>query len=239
MQLVYGSYYFPLHMTALHVYKQNIYSPRGARMEQKVLWDVIGWMKSDTSIADLTSQLQGLESGTSADGGNLSLLDNNGAATVHQINSSSTLNGIQVIGPVHYPGGNPGVWGMGTEYVNMRTFRLKFQAEILDSTDNLVFYQASLTRIGTGGNRNVWSDSFTGVPIPQTTRQYTKCVTIQQGRSVGLTSYETVDAPLFGDPYFQNEKALVEYDSPQRVTRNQPLMYPLRWRYVYESAVPL
>lgn len=233
MQLVCGGYTFPDNEISLRVHKQRKYSPRGRKMTQEVFWEVIGSRLVDGAAA-LTASLATLEASIN-DGNDLVLYDNDGSPTIHTLSSSGSLSGVQVLAPVEYPGGNPGVWGMSTEYVNRRTYRIRFRAEYLDYDDGLVMYSASLTRIGDGGPKNVWSQSLTGIPIPQTVRQYTKCLLIQQGRSVGLLGYPIPDPPLFGNPYINNDRVRLTEETPRQLYANASLMWPVSWTYTFES----
>lgn len=237
MQLMYGGYTFDDAEVALQIFRQTMYGPRGTRTSIRHTWNITGW-KVAASNAELTSALAAMEAACSVDDQSLGFFDN-GVPTVHSLLNTGTLNGVQVIGPVDYPNGAASFAGSGSEYQFKRTYRIRFQADYLASQSNLVEYFANIVKIGTGGPKIVWQESLTGVPQPQQTKAFTKCLLIQSGRSVGYTSPEPPDTPLYGYPFFQNDRAMTDFGSPQRVSKNISTHYPTRWRYVFESASPL
>lgn len=233
----YGSYSFDDNEVGLQIHKRGVYSPRGRKMWDHVTW-VINGVVIGTDAADVTTQLQALEAACSNDGLDLVFLDNDGNPTAHSLASSSAINGIQVKGPVQYPGGNRGVWGMQTEYVNLRSYRVIFEADVMDSDDDLIMWSESLTRIGGGGPLNIWQESFLGLPQWQQPKLYTKCRLIQQGNALGMSTWPAFSTPLYGNPYARNDLAMQEQGSPKNMGINFETHWPVRWRYVFEGPTP-
>jgi hypothetical protein len=238
MILRWGSYSFPDNETWFHITKRAIYSPRGRRMYTRHTWMVTG-VKLDETAAGITSQLLALESAAHQDGQDLIFFDNSGAQTAHKLLSNSTINGVQVVGPVNYLEGNPGIWGSGTEYAYKRTYRIVFQGDVLDSTDDLVRYYETIAKTGTGGPLNIWQESMTGVPQSQRPKAFTKCQLIQQGMAIGLTTPQPPSTPLYGNPFIRNDLARTQVGTPLQPGINVDLMWPIHWTYVFESASPL
>lgn len=237
MQLRYGGYAFSDNEVSIQISRRRVYSQRGRQLFTRHTWTITGW-KTGTDAADLTSKLTAMEIACLADGFDLLFYDNNGAPTSHGIFSGDTINGVQSVGPVHYPGANPGIWGMGTEYVNKRTYRVVFQGDY-PGADDLVSWDESITKTGTGGPKFIWQESLTSSPQLQTTKQFTKCQLIQQGHAVGFLSRPAPASPLYGDPFFQHDKAMTRIETPRYQGLNLSTHWPIHWRYVFESASPL
>ena len=237
MQLRWGGYAFDDNEVWIQAFARRVYSPRGRRIMLHRSC-VVGGVKIGTSESDLTAKLQALEAACNIDGNDLIFYDNSGNPTVHVLTTSGSLNGVQVKQPVHYPG-PPVFWGMGTEYVYKRTYRVTFEADYLSFDDNLVSSYETITKIGTGGQSTVYQESFYGVPQLQIPKLYTKCRLIQQGRAVGLTSYPTPSTPLYGDPFIQNDRTQLILEKPLYQNIYTMTHYPVRWAYFYESPTPL
>lgn len=237
MYLSYNGYNHADNEVGLHIIKQAVYGPAGRRQFEKQVWTITGVLISNVSEADLTSKMSALETAYSTNGGNLVLYGNGGTATAHQLFSAGTLNGVQVKGIQWLPG-NPGIWGMGTEYVNKRSYRIMVEAERPWADDNLVFYQSSVAATGTCGPRTVYIRSLTGLPQAQTPQLHTTQMVVQSGMSIGLTSSIAADAPLY-PLYEQFDKRKMIYGSAQRLGVNISTHYPTRWMYFFESPIPL
>jgi hypothetical protein len=232
--LKWGAYAFDDNEVWFQIIRRVVYSPRGRRMWTKHTWIVTG-VKIGDDAADLTSKLTAMEIACLTDGQDLLFYDNNGAPTSHGLFTSTCINGVQATSPVHYPGGNPGIWGTGTEYTNKRTYRVVFEGDLLHFDDDLVRSHETLSYIGNGGQLNIWQESFIGLPQPQTPKLFTKRRLIQQGSAIGLTTTPIAPAPLFGNPYIRNDLSMTEPGTALRVGINFDTHYPLRWRYVFEG----
>lgn len=237
MRLRWNGYLFDDNEVTFTITRRANYSPRGRRVSTHHVWWVEG-VKMAADAANLTAALLALEAAM-MDGGDLEFFDNNGTLTAHSMTSAGTINGIQVMGPVQYPGGNGRFWGSGTEYVNKRTYRVGFQADVLTSEDDLFSFRETLTGIGNGGPLNIWQESLLGSPQLQTPKAFTKTRLIQQGESVGVTSYQPYGAPVYGAPYYRNDLGRTSHDSPRKQNRNVDLLWPRRWLYVFEGPTAL
>lgn len=234
MILKWGGYAFDDDEVWFSITRRAMYSPRGRRMWTRHTWVVTG-VKIADDVPSLTAALTALEVACLTDGQDLLFYDNTGAPTSHGMFSSGTLNGVQVVAPVHYPGGNQGIWGTGTEYTNKRTYQVTFQADVFNPTDDLVFAAETITKIGNGGPLTIWQESLTGLPQLQQVKTFTKCRMIQQGNAIGLTTYPTAPGPLYGYPYMRNDLSMYEEGRPRKQNINVDLMFPIRWRYVFEG----
>lgn len=237
MQLRYGGYPFDDNEVSIQIFRRRIYSQRGRQVFTRHTFIITGVKQADTA-AELTSKLAALELACLQDGADLRFYDNDGAPTAHGLISSGTINGVQTVGPVQYPGANPGVWGMQTEYVNKRTYRVIFQADYVGA-DDLVEYQESITKIGTGGPQIIWQESLSGAPQFQQVKAQTKCLLIQQGYAIGLLSRPEPSTPLFPLPFFKSERAMTRIEAPRYQGINISTHWPIHWRYEFESASPL
>lgn len=229
----YGGYSFTDNEVGLQIHRRGIYSQRGRKMWDRVTW-IINGVKIADDAAALTTELQLLEAACATDGGDLLFLDNNGAPTAHSTASSACVNGIQVKGPVQYPGGTR-FWGMGTEYVNLRSYRVTFEGDVMDADDDLLYHSETYTKIGSGGPYNIWQESFLGAPQWQQPKLFTKCRLIQQGNALGLSGTPAYAAPLYGNPYIRNDLSMIEPGEAKNQGINYQTHWPIRWRYVFEG----
>lgn len=234
MQLRYGGYSFPEAGVEFSIARRGVYSPRGRRMWTRHTWIVTGWMLG-TDAADLTTKLTALEIACLSDGQDLLFYDTLGNPTSHGLFSSTCINGVQVKGPVQYPQGASRHWGMGTEYVFIRTYRVIFEGDVFNPDDDLLRSQETYTYVGNGGPLNIWQESFLGAPQWQQPKLFTKRRLIQQGNALGLTALPTLPAPLYGNPYIRNDMAMDEPGTAMRQGINIDTHFPRRWRYVFEG----
>lgn len=216
----------------------EVYSPIGRRMVLFTRLVIRGTIKADT-VADLTTALTTLES-KYKDGGNKDLIfwadDAKTTQTIHSITNSSTIGGTKVKS-FRYLNGNPRIWGSGTEYVNIRTFEVVIEAEVLRTDSNVIRLHESVTVVGNGGQKFIMMGALTGSVQAQIVQQATPYLVIQQGYAVGRVAY-----PSFPDPIstgaLHNEAVVQTKETPKfdRVTNT---MYPIKWKYVMESATSL
>lgn len=237
MYLSYNGYNHAENEVGLHIVKQAVYGPSGRRQFERQSWTITGVVISNVSESDLSSKMAALEAAYSTNGGNLVLYGNSGTATNHQLLSAGTTNGTQVKSLQWLPG-NPGIWGMGTEYVNKRSYRITVEAERPWYDDNLVYYQSTLSATGTCGPKRVWVRSLTGLPQQQTTQLYTTQMVVQSGMNIGLVNSIPQDDPLF--PLYEHvDRRRIAPGSAQRLGINISTHYPTRWMYFFESPLPL
>lgn len=236
MRLNYNGYNHADNEVGLHIVKQALYGPSGNRERERQIWTITGVLQG-TSESDLTSKIDALETAYSTNGGDIVLYGNAGPATDHQMSSSGTINGVQVQSIQWLPG-NPGIWGMGTEYVNVRSYRIILSADRPWYDTNLVYYQSTITATGTCGPKTFWVRSLTGVPQAQTVQAYTTQIVVQSGMNIGLMSHIAADGPLY-PLYEQFDKRRLVTSTAQRLGTNTSTHYPTRWMYFFESPIPL
>lgn len=157
----------------------------------------------------------------------------NGAATPTKLIAATSIVGVQVLAmafPLSYG---------GAEYATARGFSLTLQAEYdVQRADQIVAWDESLTIVGNGGPRRVVREVVQGEPVEQETAEKTPVRATQTGQAVGLFSYPTPPAPLFGRDKLMNPDVAVSYSTPQ-VQGRRPMRYAVTWNYQFQSATPL
>lgn len=208
------------------------------------IWDIVG-TKTDSTASGLTGKLTALEAAyNSYDGKDLIFYEDDGTTpTVHQLLAANCHGGIRVV-HFDYPPGMPGIWGMKTEYVNKRTYRIRLKGtlhEAVTATD-LFWWEESLRQIGTGGSRVKWMPAIIGPPQKQIVQLYTTYLVIQQGLAIGRTTWPIPPNPLAAlaaDELF--DKREIHKMSPRDIrpygSGTDYDLYGIRWKYVFETSI--
>lgn len=233
MILSYGSYTHDDNEVWITVSKDTIYNSFGEPRGHRARYIITG-VKQGSSASDLTSKLTTLENAYGQDYRDLTLYDNNSNRTVHALSNSDTFGGVHVKS-FQYLDGNPRVWGQATEYVNVRTFRIVVEGEVL-ARGGLLAYQETVMTIG-GGPQDIWVPSAKGVPQRQRIRDYTTFKTVQVGQAVGDLTYPVPPQALWPQ-YIHHEKTQGKLYTP-RFVPGGTTEYRVDWKYEFESASPL
>jgi hypothetical protein len=181
----------------------------------------------------ITTTLQELEDLVSVNNGDLSFIDNNGNNTVHHVNSSNTMNGVQVVGGVNYPISPPE--GSRSQYLSHRTYEIQFTWEVEAPESEIVEWKHEL-QVGVG-SEFVVKRSLAGIPDQQQTSIHPDRVAIQQGRAMGWSAPPTFPPPHFSVGFLLNGPSYQKAMSPLYLGRNGSRLYGIEWRYYFWSPV--
>lgn len=214
---------------------RTIHSEVGFRQNLLGRFIVYGVKKADDA-ASLTTALLALETAYSSDGGDIAFHDNSGNLTRHFMLSSSTVDGVQVKDFRYLPG-NPRIWGSGTEYVNMRSYRIILEGLLIDSPLNVVFWKESVMGIGTGGPKFIYKGALTGPPQKQLIQQQTAFQAVQEGYAVGYIDYPFPATPIWPQHEHLQRRRLTKLTPKFGAVQNT--LFPIRWHYEFESSAQL
>lgn len=228
MQVEYNGYLCQFGSTALRIVKTTRVSQYGkpAILQWHIFID--GYIRTDTSTADLTAKMEGLETAFSTHGGNFRLL-NSGSETAHRLESSNTINGIHVA-KFAWERGRP----VAAEYVARRSWSAVLSAQqFAANAGNLMFYQESV-RCTFPGSVNIWQPALFSDPQKQTVQAVGSQIAIQRGTAVGINGYP--DFPLFLYPSgnLHIKQSWQEPGTPRMLGTNKA-EYPISWFYVFEG----
>lgn len=238
MQFSWGSY---VHSVAnrnpvwFSEHRDEALSQLRQRTHYNVTWTITGYIARN-SQAELTAALGELVAAYSQNNLDAVWLDNQGAETAHALRSSDTLNGVRVVRRQWLPGGSTGgPVGPRTEYVNIRSYRIVLQAEILSYEHVVVSFYQSIHQRGGGGADFVVQEHLNGPPVRQDTVPSTKFVVIQSGYAEGLLEYPNFPASIWPGSYRDRLSDAMKM-TPRRWGLRRNTIFPIRWSYHHESA---
>ena len=229
MYLVYGSYTHDQGEAAIQVAKRAIYTDRGTRRGTRETWTISGVLR-DTTQGGLTTKAAALQTAYSTNGLFAGLYQDNGSLSHLSLDPAYATGGIRVADLDFPEGGGKG------EYANSRHYRIVLEADF-PGDDGIVFYQETLSFVGTGGPRYAYGETLYGTPIRQTVCENTLCYATQQGSAVGLYSYPTPPNPFA--PFYEDEPLRqINYTGG---TKHGSLYtdYGVQWSYRFTSDSPL
>jgi hypothetical protein len=230
MYLKYGSYTHARNEAAVQIGKRVVFSPRGYRQAVRETWRIVGVLHA-VDQPGLTVAIAGLRAAYSANGLDLGLyLDDGATPTDHVLSSGATLGGTRVTA-LEYP------VGAGAEYSTFRSYSITVEADVPDTSNNLLDFSETVSFEGTGGPRIVFLDTLAGPPQPQIARQFTTYRARQQGRAVGFATYPPVPPPLWPAAELGDQRRLA-LRSPKRTAASLS-EFAAEWTYVFESVAPL
>ena len=230
MYLVYGSHTHAQGEVAIQVAKRAVYTDRGTPRGVRETWTISGVLR-DTTQGGLTTQVASLQSAYSTNNLFTGLYQDNGSLSHLYLDPAYATGGIRVVDLDFPEGGGKG------EYANARHYRIVLEADFPDSSDKLVFYQETLSFVGTGGPRYAYGETLYGTPVRQVVCENTLCYATQQGSAIGLYSAPTPPAPLF--PYYEDEsQRQVNYTGGQ-LHGSVYTDFGVQWSYRFTSDVPL
>lgn len=178
-----------------------------------------------TSATTIDAKVATLQSVFAVNGGLCRLLQTDGTATRFILGETGSFGGCKVLdgptftledGKAHYCTGLPFTVAMEAEY------------PVLGA--QLVAFQETITRVGTGGPRRVTIELDNAFPAEQIVSQATPVVVVQTGEAIGFATY-----PVFPDPIFPTQVDLPDgyqttVGSP-RVDGGAYVDFPIRWNY--------
>lgn len=231
----YGNYSHDDNEVWFDVDFRTIYSDVGVKQNIRGTWIVYG-VKKGEDASDLTDKLEALETAYSIQGADIGFYDNSGTLTRHFMLSAVSTDGVQVESFKYLPG-NGRHWGSGTEYVNMRSYRIILTANLIDCPLNVVSWRERIVGIGTGGPKFIYKGALTGPPQKQIIQQQTSFQAIQEGSGIGYFEYPFVATPFAPQHEHLGRRRVSLYTPKFGAVRNS--LYRVDWSYFFESSTAL
>lgn len=237
MKLVYNGYQFDNNEIQITLRKREVLG-RTQRRSHLAVEAIVKGVKIAATPEELTAKLGVMEASLVSSNGNLIFYDNDDQPTIHSITANQTLNGIRV-SEIQYMDGYPGVWGARTEYVNRRTYRVIFSADVSDPESNLIAYSETISLRSSGGHDFTIQQGISGVPTQVITADWTPLVLQQRGMAIGYSSYPFIPPPLYPLLYLKKEPFEQSSETPLSYGRNGFTHYPVAWLYTFEAPTGL
>jgi hypothetical protein len=236
MILHYGSYVHGQNEVGITITRETWRDDTGRRRGYVETWTINGRLRATGAdlVGNLTTQIAALKTGYAADGGSLTLYQDNGSTpTGHTLVSSSCWGGIKVDGP-SFPS------GQGAEYATYRDYTIRAVGYVEGTVaDDIVSYVETIMVTGTGGQRFVHLQPLRGAPVQQITAQQTLVRVTQSGSAVGRTGYPLPPEPAGEAGSEKEDERSIGHKSPKRGADGEYREYETTWQYVFESAVPV
>lgn len=234
----YGGYSHEADSVSVAGTGRRVFDQYGRERLFKVRYVLTGTV-TGTSQSEITTKCTALENAYAQQGGDFVFLDNSSNETVHVLRSSECLGGTRTHG-VDYLDGMPGIWGAGTEYVKLRSYRVVIEGDIRNS-GGLKSWEETWTYVGTAGPEHKWVESLLGDPERQTLKQRTTTIAVQRGSAVGDDTYPAFPASLAPE-WLMNIKGRspqFSLSTPRYYKDGQATDYGIRWTYIHEAPIVL
>ena len=247
MQLIYGSFAFPVDSVNIGTRIENILNAAQIPITRKVYFDVSGDLLVSPSQADpainaqidMSAQTATLTKALSVNYKNLTFLNDDGGVTATVLTNAGTLTGVVIVRGVDFPGGVN-----QSEYVARRKFTFTAMAEIVNtpSYTALVSFSESISFSGGQPIRQMCR-SVNKNPIDQITWPFTEFEAVQSGEAVGLLNWpygnSTGMPPLKFSSSCLREAPKIDASGPDRVGLTNYRNYRVRWTAKFASPSPL
>ena len=229
MILKYGGYAHQPDEAAVRIVLTPLYNSRGQQVAVRHHWFVDGLLQAGSAAA-LTSAINALQAAYAENGHDLGLYLADGVTlSAHRLVSEDALGGTRVL-ELSFPRGD------GIEYATVRSYRLRIEAEFIDTSIGLIDYQEQV-RFSGGGAREIYQPILNGNPQRQQTHQETTYRARQTGFAIGTQAYPTPASPIW--PTFEHrERRAIELHAP-RIVSGRQTDYRVSWSYEFESNDPL
>lgn len=232
MILKWGSYTHEQNEVGIRIHQRSIFDTFGRRMGEVIDWHILG-AKLGSSQANITTQLDTLETAYATDYGDLTLyLDDGTTPTKHSLTNSSTFGGTHVTGFGYIDG----PWKMRTEYANRRTFWAMIRGERRVGSGQYAWKERIRIK-GTGGPKFRYMPRLVGAPIPQVVQTLTTFYYIQEGSAVGRQAHIAPPGPLYPLIEHHDEREIAYYSPDEMRYGGANEKYLTTWRYVMEATV--
>lgn len=232
MIIKWGSYSHETSGADLSVTRTPVTSETGDRVGYRETWTIKG-MITGTSISDLTTKINALETAYATNAQDLKLvLDDGSTDTAHQMLTASTIGGTKVVA-------GPTFAESEGEYVTWRKYEIQVEGYFETASPALLAYSESVT-IEEGQPEKAFIKTLTGFPQEQITAQKTTHTASQSGTAIGRADFPTPPSPIW--PAKISGKLRVTRTGPKRIGPiGSPNLteYGISWDYPFESATPL
>lgn len=237
----FGSHSHPPGEVTFSIQRQQLRSRyTGRRVIENLRWDM-QIVLMDTTLSGLETKIEALETAyrTSTSSDDLLFLHADGTTnTKHTILAANTINGIEVDGP-HYSDGPKGLWGFGTEYINVRTARVSLRAQALlqEGGEELVSWNETIQQVGNGGPTWIYQDAVEGPLQLQQLTPYSSVHYFQSGSAVGLTAPPIPPGPAMDLEHTDQRRVTPPaFSRPLMAGRVRSTHFPVSWFYHFEYA---
>lgn len=232
MYLKYGDYSHAIGEAVISITKQSVLDEFGRKIGWKENWQIAGFLEG-TSVSDVTTKIQALETAYGVNGRDLKLLNDDGSETAHKLINADSISGTR-IETLNYPVGD------GAEYTTFRRYTISAMADysvpggVAGGDGTVTFSQVISTR-GTGGPRKVVLETRNGPPVIQYVSQMTPIYITQSGFAVGYLAYPTPPNPI--EPQWEDlEKRDIRYESPEiKGVGGLSSQYRISWSYQFSK----
>lgn len=226
----YGAYQHPDNEANLTMFQQvPLYSRRGYRWGFRFLAEIQGEILEETQSAFQT-KVNSLVNAYADNGNDFGFYDNDGNLTNHSLTSAASISGTKII-LRDWPKSD------GAEWATKRTFRVRIQADFVDTETELKEFSESIVHQGTAGEVKRMFAVDNGNPKIQTVRQQHFQTIVQQGFAVSQSGYPTPPGPALVNANtieVTDDRSIVR-NAPKR-DRNGFYDYRTDWTYVMISS---
>lgn len=227
MYLKWGSYVFDDNIVDLsHISAQRMHSPRHRLAFMRYTMHCEGHF-CVSGQTNIRAKLDAFETALVDDWKDVALYHDDGTKSAHWLSNSRSINGVRVIQQT-YP-------SVEAEYASGRSFTITFQADYFDIEDQIWDFEESLTFLGTTGPRWHFVETFAGNPHAVITSLRTTQKIIQQGMAIGIQAPPILPTPLFPPNMEHLDQRMTTRGSAQKIGRHDNALFPVRYRYVFES----
>jgi hypothetical protein len=184
-----------------------------------------------------TSQINALRQAY-VSGGNFLMTLNAGSTSPLSVFDGKTLGGVRVVRGPEFP-------DLGkAQYAAILDYAITLEAEVpvTGAASFLWSFTESLEFEGDGGSATDVLVPQTGLPVPQTLKQFTPMRAVQRGEVVGYLYKPTVPSPLWPRPIYQGQYTKLGKVTPHAIGRGKDRAYKLysrSWEYHFVSPTPL
>lgn len=232
MRYQYGSFVFEDGEASLDAVQRSLQTnsrgePFLMRETHRITGEIIPPQSADTEQARQTwidNRIRQIEAAFAQGGRDGVLLNNSGSPTVHRLQDSSSVSGVQVVQPPSFGKQDE------AEFISGRTFTVVLSAEYpAEDAAGLYEYRETIAYQGDGGPEFVAVECDSGPPIIQRVRDRTIQVITQRGQAVGIGFYPTVPPAIY--PQLPRaSRPVIERQTPQRRGKTD-LLYPVSWQF--------
>lgn len=241
MYAKYGSYSHAAgEINLVRIQRRSLYSPRNQQFLRRDTFFLRGEIRADGSLTDIgdiqddiNTKITALEVAYQFDGQDfVFVMDTTPEAnSVHIIDSSQTIGGTVVQQRPSYPVGSP------CEFSNKRTYEIILYGDYPEVESQIYSVDESFEFIGTTGAQRQWINFIDVDPEIFEVWPQSFQMIYQRGRAIGVDGYYG----LYG-PAFVEGANIIEHVDRRRITlstpqsyRNDYILYPNSWLYVFES----
>lgn len=225
-----GTYTHAASDVALTVRREATFDEAERVNGYKEFWGLSGELQAANASA-LTTAMAALQRAYQGTLSRVSLYEDGGTLTHHDLTASNSVAGIIVANPPSYPQGGR------DQYVLRRSYEIALMAEYRGGSFNVIAWTETIDITGSGGPRIAAIETRnTGVQMQQVSSR-TPVIVTQSGQAVGRLSQPVPPGPLLPAIYEQGPERRRSATSP-RLRGNRYEEYGVAWSYTFLLPVP-